>query len=197
MKTTFARYAPTASSLKKSELSKLTQLEDVLATAQRWQVEAAKALVEIRDKKLYRAEYSSFEKYAQGRWSYEKTYLYFLCQWGETVENLSTIVETIPTRGSHARPLYGLSPKDQRRAWKSVLKETDEPTARDVEKVAKEYRSSIGRTGIGSGTGALVYYGSKALLAPQIIAEMPSIRAMSRYTWVAQLFSRNPRSSWR
>jgi DNA adenine methylase len=161
-----------ATALNKEESAQLIQLEDVLATAHRWQIEAVKALVVIRDKKLYRLTHSSFEKYAQQRWGYERAYLYQLCQWGETAENLSGIADTVPERESHARPLYGLSPADQRRAWKEVLKQTEEPTTRDVENVAREYRTPISR----NHTGALPYYGSKAALAPQIIAEFPEHR---------------------
>src|SRR5690606_3430503 len=88
--------------LSRRRRTKLVQLEDVIATAQRWRVKAAKALVEIRDRKLYRIEYPSFERYAQEKWGYERAYLYQLCQWGETVQNLSTIVDTVPQRESHA-----------------------------------------------------------------------------------------------
>lgn len=158
-----------AHGLSKPERSKLTQLEDVIATAQRWQAAAAKALVEIRDRKLYRGEYKTFEAYGHARWGYEKTYLYSLCQWGETMGNLSAFAERIPLREAHARPLYSLSPEDQRQAWRSVLKATDEPTARDVERAAREYGTPVSR----QHTGALGYYGSKAALAPQIIAELP------------------------
>ena len=124
--------------LSKSERVKLIQLEDVLSTAQRWQSEAAKALVEIRDRKLYRATHGTFERYGQERWGYERSYLYSLCQWGETLANLSAIPGAPPKRESHARPLYSLAPEDQRSVWKAVLRKTSEPTARDVERVARD-----------------------------------------------------------
>ena len=148
---------------------KLTQLEDVISTAQRWQAEAAKALVVIRDQKLYRAEFPTFERYAQERWGYERAYLYHLCQWGETIATLSTFGDSLPERESHARPLYSLSPEDQREVWGRVLRQTANPTAREVEAIAREYRSTSSR----EHTGALLYYGSKAAIAPQIIAELP------------------------
>lgn len=156
-------------SLARAERAQLTQLEDVISTAQRWRMEAAKALVVIRDKRLYRAEFPSFEKYAQERWGYERAYVYHLCQWGETVANLSTIGGALPERESHARPLYSLSPADQQRVWKQVVAKTSTPTARDVEQVARRYRSPVTR----EHTGALVYYGGKAALAPRITAELP------------------------
>ena len=160
---------PAKPSLSKGERAKLTQLEDVISTALRWRVEAAKALVTIRDQKLYRIDFPTFEKYAQDRWGYERAYLYQLCQWGETIENLSAIADTLPDRESHARPLYALSPEDQREAWQSVLHTTPTPTARDVERAAQAFRTPTSR----EHTGAVVYYGSKAALAPQIIAELP------------------------
>jgi DNA adenine methylase len=153
----------------KAERAQLTQLEDVLATAHRWQTEAVKALVLIRDRKLYRLTHPSFEKYAQQKWGYERAYLYQLCQWGETIQNLSAFAGAVPERESHARPLYSLSPEDQRTVWKKVIAKNPTPATKDVEVVAREFRSPVCR----QHTGALQYYGSKAALAPQIIAELP------------------------
>lgn len=103
--------------LTRAESATLNKLEDVLTTARRWAVEEAQALVQIRDARLYRDRYRTFEEYAEQRWGYDKSYLYRLCQWGQAVANLSP-TGNFPQRESQARPLYGLSPDQQRAAWR-------------------------------------------------------------------------------
>jgi DNA modification methylase len=117
----------------------LRQLEDVIQTAQRWQMEAAKALLTIRERKLFSATHETFEAYALERWGYERAYSYRLCQWAEVAGNLSTIGD-FPKTESHARPLFGLSPDQQKSAWKQVERRLGgQKTAAEIESVVKDY----------------------------------------------------------
>jgi hypothetical protein len=43
----------------------LIRLEDIIETSERWQMEAAKALLEIRDRQLYRNCHKSFDAYVR------------------------------------------------------------------------------------------------------------------------------------
>lgn len=106
-------------SLNKSERTHLLRLEDVLQTARRWAVEEAKALFEIKARKLWRWRYRSFEEYGQDRWGFEHSQIYRLTQWGEVIRTLSPTGD-YPLRESHARPLYGLLPSQQVEAWRQV-----------------------------------------------------------------------------
>ena len=65
-------------SLSRAEKAKLVQLEDVVATAKRWAVEEAKALLEIKERGLWRGQYETFEEYGRKRWGYEHSQLYRL-----------------------------------------------------------------------------------------------------------------------
>jgi hypothetical protein len=104
-------------SLNRIERAQLQQLEDVLQTARRWAVEEAKALLEIKEKKLWRGQYKSFEDYGLERWGYEHSQLYRLTQWGEVIRTVS------PYRGPPA-------PRDAREA---AVRPDPRPTARGVE----------------------------------------------------------------
>jgi hypothetical protein len=109
--------------LSRQDRTRLSALEDVIATARRWQAEEAMALREIRDRRLYRQQYETFEAYAEERWGLDRSYLYRACQWAEVIENLLPIGDIPPARESHARPLYGLKPHEQRQVWKLVCRQ--------------------------------------------------------------------------
>lgn len=165
--------APGANRLSARENAALTRFEDIISTAERWRSEAAKALVGIRDRRLYRQAYRSFDDYVRERWGWERSRAYQLCQYGELLTHLSTKVDTTPSRESHARPLYPLAPEDQLRAWKEVLAQFGgTPSTGEVERIANAYRSRLSR----SHTGVIPYCGSKASLVPQIMSHLPSHR---------------------
>jgi DNA modification methylase len=129
-------------SLSATERAQLIQCEDVITTAKRWQAEEAKAFLMIREKRLWRGKYASFEAYGLQRWQIEHSRLYQICAWGEVIRNVSTIVESIPERESHARPLYGLPAEQQRIAWRSVCRvPAHKRTAADVQSVVDKMLS--------------------------------------------------------
>lgn len=104
------------------------------------------ALAEIRDERLYRASYRAFEDYCQERWGMTRQYANKLIAAAETVENLETIVSSVPgfplpTTESQARPLTSLAPDKQIGAWtEAVGRSGGQPTATVVEQVAKEWQ---------------------------------------------------------
>jgi DNA modification methylase len=105
----------------RADRAQLRQLEDVIETARRWQLEEARALLTIRDRRLYRLTHHTFEAYGMERWGFEHAHLYRLCAWAEVADAVSPIGD-IPLRESHARPLFGLSPEQQRDAWREVIR---------------------------------------------------------------------------
>ena len=68
------------------------------------------ALMEIRDGRLYRAEFGTFEEYCQERWGWGRNYINKLIASAEVVENLGTIVPKLPATERQARPLAPLPP---------------------------------------------------------------------------------------
>jgi site-specific DNA-methyltransferase (adenine-specific) len=125
-------------SLKGNALAtRLKAAEDVIATAQKWNAEEAQALLRIRDGRLYRERYQTFEQYVADRWGMERTYAYRCCAWAEAMANVLPIGNI--EREAHARPMYGLDADDQIAVWKAVKCITATPTAEIVTAAVKRH----------------------------------------------------------
>ena len=122
------------------ERSRLFQLEETIRQGLNTFVDVGNALLEIRDKRLYRQEYNTFEEYCREQWGFSKNYANKLIASTEAVLNLGTIVPILPKTESQARPLTSLEPEEQVEAWKRVITSTPEGkiTAAIVLKAAKE-----------------------------------------------------------
>lgn len=103
------------------ELSRLAECEAVIDRGLKTFVDVGNALLEIRDNRLYRAEYSTFEDYCRERWNISRPRAYQLIEAAEVVNCLSTIVDKIPATESQVRPLTQLEPEQQREAWQYVV----------------------------------------------------------------------------
>ena len=57
-----------------AESLRLTKLEKTIQTGVQQFITVGEALMEIRDKRLYRAEFKSFEAYCQKRWNFSRQY---------------------------------------------------------------------------------------------------------------------------
>jgi hypothetical protein len=82
--------------------------------------EVGKALLKIRDKRLYREEHQTFEACVQERWGLKRQRAYELMGASQVVENLSEISDTPPRYESHVAPLSILAPDEQRAVWSLV-----------------------------------------------------------------------------
>ena len=124
------------------ERSRLYQLEETIRQGLNTFVDVGNALLEIRDNRLYRQEYSTFEEYCREQWGMKQSRAYQFMDSAKVVGNLqsSTIVELLPINESQARPLTSLEPEEQVEAWKRVITSTPEGkiTAAIVLKAAKE-----------------------------------------------------------
>lgn len=119
-----------------SELQRLTILEQTVSKGLQTFVEVGKAIAEIRDSKLYRENYSSFEDYLGNRWGISRTRGYELIGASQVVADLSAIAETVPLpeNEAQARPLTGLKkPEERQKAWTKAVQDSDgTPTAEAV-----------------------------------------------------------------
>lgn len=79
------------------------------------------ALMTIRDKRLYRQDYSTFEAYCQERWGMTHRRVNQLIAATETVNSLGTLVPTLPTNERQTRPLTQLPPEQQAPAWQRAV----------------------------------------------------------------------------
>jgi len=101
-----------------------------------------KALKDIRDKQLYRhRNCKTFEEYCKQHWDISRARAYQLIGAAETRQNLSTIVDILPSE-SQARTLSNLSKERQKEIWRKVLATAPEGkiTAKLTAKIVKEFQ---------------------------------------------------------
>ncbi len=102
---------------------RLKHLESVLEKNQKSFRDVGRALKEIRDKRLYRADsFNRFEQYTKSRWDMGKSHAYRLIEAYEVIANLSPIGERLPQNEAQARPLTRLSALDQRKFWREFIR---------------------------------------------------------------------------
>lgn len=184
--------------LSQAEVVEREQLEAVIQSAQTHDLLEAQALLEIRRRRLYRDGFRSFGAYCRQRWGFSRPKANRRCKWAEVVENLSPLGDTYPSAEWQARPLFDLTPDEQRTAWRQCvqvangkitpklvggvcerLRQSRDPatttavavreTVESVGAVAKPRRAKRLNS-------PLAYYGSKHRLAKRLVALMPPHR---------------------
>jgi hypothetical protein len=100
-------------------------------------VEVGNALLNIREARLYRQDFATFEDYCRGRWTMVRRQADRLIQAAEVAENLRPI-GLIPTSESQIRPLTKLEPEQQRDAWQTATRLSPKPTAGMVAKIVEK-----------------------------------------------------------
>lgn len=125
-------------------LSTLPQLEDRIERGLDTFVDVGLALMEVRDRRLYReAGYSTFEKYCVGRWNFKRHRAYQLIEAAQTVQVLQAWTredvdncQQNPTNEAQVRELTSLVKSDPdvaREVWQEVNEENgDKVTASKV-----------------------------------------------------------------
>lgn len=106
--------------LQVSEQKSLTELEAVIEANAKGFIETGRALAAIRDQKLYRAEFSTFEDYCQTRWQFTRQRAYLLIESASVVTSLSTSVDktgqtngvVLPDNEAQARALAEFPAED-------------------------------------------------------------------------------------
>ena len=100
-------------------------------------VDVGRALVAIRDGRLYRGSYSTFEKYLKAEWQLGRAYAHRIMQAAEAMDDdLSPIGNVMPSNEAQVRPLLRLPKEERASAWNDAraLSLDGKPTAREVEK---------------------------------------------------------------
>ena len=125
---------PLKPDLTETEQKRLQELEIIVKRGINSYWEVGKALTEIRDRRLYREKYATFEKYCREVWDLSKTHVNRQIGAAQVVEVLTPIGVNIE-RESVVRPLVGLDNEQIKTAVKEAQKAAgDEPlTARLVE----------------------------------------------------------------
>jgi len=118
--------SPSEKALTKPEYAKLQTLEGVITKGMQTFVEVGTALKEIRDSRLYRRDYSSFDKYTKGRWGWGVAHAKRLIAASVLIEELAPMGAS-PATERQARELGKIKdPKVRKEVWEQVI-ETHKP----------------------------------------------------------------------
>lgn len=118
----------------------LTRCETIIERGLDTFSKVGNALLEIRDNRLYRDTYGTFEEYCEERWSISRFYAHRLIDAAQVAENLLPIGNK-PTHESQVRPLSKLEPEAQRNVWAQAVQESNghTPTASTVQKITNRF----------------------------------------------------------
>lgn len=140
--------ADTEHKLTNAEIVEFRSLEATVEQGLRafWQI--GQALRQIRDKRLYRQDYGTFEDYCLTRWEISRRSAYQLIEAASVVENVRHGAQILPANERQARPLTALKPEQQQVAWAKAVSTAPrgKVTAAHVAQVAQEYRQQGVRT---------------------------------------------------
>lgn len=122
--------------LDKTEAQRLAELEVTIAKTRDAFRSGGAALAEIRDRKLYREKYKSFEAYCEEVWQLSRRRAYQLIEASEIVESLPPKSQKLLTKESHAAALSDV-PKERHEQVLHAAAKNGEVTAKAIEQAAK------------------------------------------------------------
>jgi len=124
------------------EADTLAAQEGVIARGLQTFYDVGSALATIRDERLYRADFGTFEDYCQERWGMTRQHANRLVASAATMRNLEPTGSIFPTTERQARPLAQRSPEEQPRVWARAveLAGNAQPTAAQVTQAAEYFR---------------------------------------------------------
>lgn len=128
-----------------AEADELVRHESAIERGARTFIEVGNALAAIRDKRLYRGPYQTFEDYCRARWGMGRRYANRIVEAAEVAERLGPHGPK-PTMEAQIRPLTQLKPEQQREVWDKAVASVpadDVPTPKIVEKIAREVRGDV------------------------------------------------------
>lgn len=108
--------------------------------------QAGMALMELRDRRLYRSTHATFEDYCRDRFDYVRRRSYQLIDAAKIYNNLSEkcvqFVHILPTREGQVRPMSQLNAEQQVLAWETAVEEAGEkvPSGRIVKEVVQRIK---------------------------------------------------------
>jgi hypothetical protein len=115
--------------LSTNEQQQLSELESIVAAGLQTFVQVGASLATIRDSRLYRAEYATFESYCDERWGLGRVRAYQIIDAAAAAQNVQDFTQNQPAPAveSHAAALARLpSPDMQREAWQEATRRAQE-----------------------------------------------------------------------
>ncbi|BAZ08262.1 hypothetical protein NIES4071_00670 [Calothrix sp. NIES-4071] len=128
--------------LSEAEIIELDSLEATVQRGLRAFWEIGQALRVLRDKRLYRQSYETFEEYCINRWEMSRRSAYYLIDAAAVYENVNHGSQILPANERQARPLTALTPSEQQEVWLKAVSTAPNGkiTATHITKVVKEYQ---------------------------------------------------------
>ena len=123
------------------ENDRLDSLEAVIERGKKTFVEVGAALMEIRDSRLYRSQYKTFEEYCHAKWGFSRNFAHMQINAAEIANEVLTIVN-IPNETT-AREFVSVPPEDrpavaQKAKAIAESKGRDKINSRDVKEAKQE-----------------------------------------------------------
>lgn len=106
------------------DTSDLLGFERIIERGLQTFVEVGQALIEIRDRRLYKLSHQTFEDYCQERWGLARRTAYQYIEASEVVANIEQNVRNcahLPANEAQARPLVSLPPEQQVEVWQKAV----------------------------------------------------------------------------
>ena len=128
------------------ESHELERCEVVIKQGLQTFIEVGQALMTIKEKRLYRISFKTFEDYCTHKWGMVQQSATRLIRAYETVTNLQSepIGSILPQSESQIRPLTSLEPEIQKEVWNEVVKQSEETrqpiTAARVQSVVNDWK---------------------------------------------------------
>lgn len=119
-------------------LSRIGELEQVIAEGLHEFIRVGRALTAIRDERLYLETHTTFRSYCEERWEISSGHANRLITAAEVEENLPEDIGK-PSHESHYRQLSKLPEEDQGIVWSKVYQKHQAPTAGDVKQEIDTY----------------------------------------------------------
>jgi hypothetical protein len=124
------------------EQNNLVELEKTIQKNLTAFYEVGFALMQIRDNRLYREQYGTFEEYCKEKWGFTKSRANQLIAASEVADNLTTFVAK-PVNEAQVRPLTRIKdPEEQREIYQKAVETAPEGkvTAKHIEETVQEYK---------------------------------------------------------
>lgn len=186
------------SGLSLPEAARLKECESVIQNGLDTFYQVGNALAEIRETRLYRAAYTTFEDYCRERWKMSKRHADRLIGSAEVVDSLGPI-GPIPSTESQARELAILkeAPELQRAVWQIAVETAPkdskgEPaiTASHIKSVADVMKGIVESGGLDDGSGEVKPLGR---LVDAAVTEETYERMMRQKEYIKQHLEERPK----
>lgn len=124
------------------EQTELTKCEEVIDRTKGAFLECGIALASIRDKKLYRRDFRTFDAYCQDRWGWQRMHAHRLIEAAKVVEDLPQNVSRGIQNERQARALAKV-PKEQRVEVIKAVTESGPITSERITETARKFKDPL------------------------------------------------------